>query len=149
MEHENHRRYALAVVLTGLYYCDFSFKGCAALSSALRSNPSHLRKLNISQNNIRDSGVKSLSGDTGNNIGDSGKNQLFSLKDDERYKLLELKLYNCNFSDEGCAALSLGLRSNLSHLRELNLFGNYLGDSKKNLLVSLKDDERNNLLKLM
>ncbi|KAK3544376.1 hypothetical protein QTP86_010149 [Hemibagrus guttatus] len=44
-----------------LYKCDLTDEGCAALTSALRSNPSHLRELNLSYNNMGDSGVKSLS----------------------------------------------------------------------------------------
>ncbi|KAI5610688.1 NACHT, LRR and PYD domains-containing protein 12-like, partial [Silurus asotus] len=55
--------------------CRVSDEGCAALASALRSNPSHLRELHLSRNNVGDSGVKILS----------------DLKDDERYKLQTLK----------------------------------------------------------
>ncbi|KAI5086086.1 NACHT, LRR and PYD domains-containing protein 12-like, partial [Silurus meridionalis] len=39
------------------------------------------------------------------------------------------RLYNCGVSDEGCAALTSALRSNLSHLRDLDLTGNKVGDS--------------------
>ncbi len=38
--------------------CFINEKGCAVLSSALRSNRSHLRELDLSDNNITDSGVK-------------------------------------------------------------------------------------------
>ncbi|KAK3505710.1 hypothetical protein QTP70_020504 [Hemibagrus guttatus] len=45
----------------GLCGCDVSDEDCAALTSALRSNPSHLTYLDLSRNNLGDSGVKSLS----------------------------------------------------------------------------------------
>ncbi|CAM4548815.1 unnamed protein product [Leuciscus chuanchicus] len=51
--------------------CGVTDEGCAALASALRSNPSHLRHLYLS----------------GNNIGDSGVKLLKDLKDDPHYKL--------------------------------------------------------------
>ncbi|XP_047667168.1 NACHT, LRR and PYD domains-containing protein 12-like isoform X2 [Tachysurus fulvidraco] len=56
--------------------CGVSDEGCAALTSALRSNPSHLKELDLSFNKI----------------GASEKKLLFALKDDEHYKLLTLKL---------------------------------------------------------
>uniref|UniRef100_A0A8C2E2M6 Uncharacterized protein n=1 Tax=Cyprinus carpio TaxID=7962 RepID=A0A8C2E2M6_CYPCA len=37
------------------------------------------------------------------------------------------RLSDCGVTDEGCAALASALRSNPSHLRELNLTGNKLG----------------------
>uniref|UniRef100_A0A672LEX4 Uncharacterized protein n=1 Tax=Sinocyclocheilus grahami TaxID=75366 RepID=A0A672LEX4_SINGR len=54
-----------------LRYCGVTDEGCAALASALRSNPSHLRELYLSQNKLGDLGVKLLS----------------DLKDDPHYKL--------------------------------------------------------------
>ncbi len=35
-------------------------KGCSAVTSALQSNPSHLRELNLSGNKIKDTGLKIL-----------------------------------------------------------------------------------------
>uniref|UniRef100_A0A8C1DSX2 Uncharacterized protein n=1 Tax=Cyprinus carpio carpio TaxID=630221 RepID=A0A8C1DSX2_CYPCA len=55
-------------------------------------------------------------------------------------KLEKLRLSGCGVTDEGCAALTSALRSNPSHLRELNLFGNKLRDSSRKLLSDLKDD---------
>ncbi|XP_073721929.1 protein NLRC3-like [Misgurnus anguillicaudatus] len=44
-----------------LYGCDITDEGCVALTSALRSNPSHLRELNLFDNKLRVSGVKLIS----------------------------------------------------------------------------------------
>ncbi|XP_073696541.1 NACHT, LRR and PYD domains-containing protein 3-like [Garra rufa] len=111
----------------GLSYCSVTDKGCAALSSALRSNPSHPRQLDLSYNELGDS-VKLLS--------DVLQNPLC--------KLEKLWLWDCGVTDEGCAALASALRSNPSHLRELNLTENELGDSVK----LLSDVLQNPLCKL-
>ncbi|XP_071029868.1 NLR family CARD domain-containing protein 3-like [Oncorhynchus clarkii lewisi] len=47
-----------AVLLSG---CGVTEEGCASLVSALESNPSHLRELDLSNNDLKDSGVKLLS----------------------------------------------------------------------------------------
>uniref|UniRef100_A0A8C1ZDJ0 NACHT domain-containing protein n=1 Tax=Cyprinus carpio TaxID=7962 RepID=A0A8C1ZDJ0_CYPCA len=107
-----------------LYDCGVTDEGCAALASALRSNPSHLRKLDLSKNNLGDSGVKLLSD---------------GLKD-PHCKLETLMLMYCGVTDEGCAALTSALRSNPSHLRELVLVRNNLQDTGVKLLsAGLKD----------
>ncbi|KAL1273556.1 hypothetical protein QQF64_026370, partial [Cirrhinus molitorella] len=95
--------------------CGVTEEGCAALASALRSNPSHLRELNLSLNTLGNSSVNLLS---------------VGLKD-PHCKLEKLRLYNCGIIDEGCSALASALRSNPSHLRELDLSLNKLGDSVK------------------
>ncbi|CAM4548743.1 unnamed protein product [Leuciscus chuanchicus] len=107
-----------------LWECGVTDEGCAALASALRSNPSHLRKLSLSGNKLGDSGVKLFSAGLAN----------------PHCKLETLWLRECGVTDEGCAALASALRSNPSHLRELNLSGNKLGDSGVKLLKDLKDD---------
>ncbi|XP_059418605.1 NACHT, LRR and PYD domains-containing protein 12-like isoform X6 [Carassius carassius] len=93
--------------------CGVTYEGCAALALALRSNPSHLRQLDLSGNEIGDSGVTLLS---------AGLN-------DPHCKLEKLWLNDCGVTDEGCPALASALRSNPSHLRELNMSGNEIGDS--------------------
>ncbi|XP_053494886.1 uncharacterized protein LOC128616317 [Ictalurus furcatus] len=105
--------------------CDISDEGCAALASALRSNPSHLRELYLAENNLGDSGVKCLSAGLEN----------------PHCKLGILELECCGVSGEGCAALASALRSNPSHLRELDLTKNNLGDSEVKCLSALKNDE--------
>ncbi|XP_067307560.1 ribonuclease inhibitor-like isoform X2 [Pseudorasbora parva] len=112
-----------------LMRCGITDKGCAALASALRSNPSHLRVLDLSGNHIRDSGVKLLSG----------------VLENPHCKLEELWLRDCGVTDEGCAALASALRSKPSHLRDLNLSGNNLGDSGVKLLSDLREGPHNKL----
>uniref|UniRef100_A0A4W4F4U2 NACHT domain-containing protein n=1 Tax=Electrophorus electricus TaxID=8005 RepID=A0A4W4F4U2_ELEEL len=109
-------------------------KGCAALASALRSNPSsHLRELNLNYNKPGDSGVKQLS----------------ALLEDPHCTLEKLDLVNCSITDEGCAALASALRSNpSSHLRELNLNHNKPGDSGVKQLSALLEDPHCKLEKL-
>ncbi len=50
-----------AFVLSRLSCCDMTDEGCSAVTSALKSNPSHLRELDLSGNELGDSGVKNLS----------------------------------------------------------------------------------------
>uniref|UniRef100_A0A9J8BYT3 NLR family CARD domain containing 6 n=1 Tax=Cyprinus carpio carpio TaxID=630221 RepID=A0A9J8BYT3_CYPCA len=65
-----------SVLFCRLRYCGVTDEGCAALSSALRSNSSQLRELHLFGNKVGDAGVKLLS----------------ALKDDPRYKLKTLML---------------------------------------------------------
>ncbi|XP_058609337.1 ribonuclease inhibitor-like [Onychostoma macrolepis] len=112
--------------------CGVTDEGCAALASALRSNPSHLRELDLSENKL----------------GASAVNLLSDLLKDPRCKLKTLRLSKCGVTDEGCAALASALRSNPSHLRELDLSFNKLGASGVNLLSDLLKDPRCKLEKL-
>ncbi len=66
------------------------------------------------------------------------------------FVLLFCRLSGCGVTDEGCAALSSALRSNSSHLRELDLNNNNnVGDAGRKMLSALKDDPHNKLEKLM
>ncbi len=47
---------------------------------------------------------------------------------------------NCGVTDEGCAALASALRSNPSHLRQLSLYENKIGDSGVTLLSAGLED---------
>ncbi|XP_016412990.1 NACHT, LRR and PYD domains-containing protein 3-like [Sinocyclocheilus rhinocerous] len=104
--------------------CDVTDEGCVALASVIKSNPSQLRELNLSWNKLRDPGVKLLSGGLEN----------------PHCKLETLWFSDCSVTYHGCAALASALRSNPSHLRELDLTKNKLTDSG----VKLLSDIRNN-----
>ncbi|XP_016109682.1 NACHT, LRR and PYD domains-containing protein 12-like isoform X3 [Sinocyclocheilus grahami] len=112
--------------------CDITQKGCTALISALRSNPSHLTELDLSYNKPGESGVKLLS----------------ALLEDPHCKLQKLQLCDCSIGEEGCAALSSALRSNPSHLTELDLSYNKPGDSGVKLLSALLEEPHCKLQKL-
>ncbi|KAL1261223.1 hypothetical protein QQF64_009050, partial [Cirrhinus molitorella] len=115
-----------------LYDCGITDEGCAALTSALRSNPKQLRQLNLSVNKL------------GNSV-----NVLCAALEDPHCKLERLWLRDCGVTDEGCAALASALRSNPKHLRYLNLSGNKLSKSQLKILSDLKDDPHNKLETLL
>uniref|UniRef100_A0A8C1LFM2 NACHT domain-containing protein n=2 Tax=Cyprinus carpio TaxID=7962 RepID=A0A8C1LFM2_CYPCA len=112
--------------------CGITQKGCAALTSALRSNPSHLTELDLSYNTPGDSGAKLLS----------------ALLEDPCCKLKKLRLWDCSIGEEGWSALISALRSNPSHLTELNLSCNKPGDSGVKLVSALLEDPHCKLKKL-
>ncbi|KAI2645816.1 Ribonuclease inhibitor [Labeo rohita] len=59
-----------------------------------------------------------------------------------------VKLVDCGIREEGCAALISALRSNSSHLRELNLSDNIPEDSGVKLRSVLLEDPHCKLKKL-
>ncbi|XP_048015957.1 NACHT, LRR and PYD domains-containing protein 12-like [Megalobrama amblycephala] len=143
--------------------CGVTEAGCVFLSSALSLNPSQLKVLDLSWNDIRDSGVKHLCASLekvqcaleilntktdsnlkelslrNNELQDSGV-MLFSVGlHHPRCKLEILRLSCCKFKTEGCGSLTSALRSN-THLRELDLGNNRPGDQGVELLSAVLHD---------
>ncbi|XP_072567762.1 uncharacterized protein [Paramormyrops kingsleyae] len=112
--------------------CRLTETCCEVLASALRSNSSQLRELDLSDNDLQDSGVKLFSAGLG----------------DSHCTLEILRLPFCRVTEEGCSSLASALRSNPSHLRELDLSYNHPGDSGVKLLSVLLEDPSCKLEKL-
>ncbi|XP_073803514.1 NLR family CARD domain-containing protein 3-like [Danio rerio] len=112
--------------------CNLTVQCCESLSSALQSPNCVLRELDLSNNDLQDSGVKLLS--------DGLKSP--------NCKLETLRLSGCMVTEEGCGFLSSALTSNPSHLRELDLSYNHPGDSGVKLLSEQLEDPNYTLDKL-
>ncbi|XP_056445786.1 NLR family CARD domain-containing protein 3-like [Gadus chalcogrammus] len=98
--------------------CRLSERCCEALASVLSSNSCSLTELDVSTNDLQDSGVKLLSAGLGS----------------PHCTLETLRLNGCHLSERCCEALASVLSSNSCSLRELDVSSNDLQDSGVKLL---------------
>ncbi|XP_076153133.1 uncharacterized protein LOC143136317 isoform X2 [Alosa pseudoharengus] len=103
--------------------CKLSEKSCGIVAAILQS-PNFLIELDLSHNDLRDSGVQLLS------KGLSSPN----------CKLQTLRLSKCGISDEGYVCLALTLMINPSSVKELDVNNNHSGGSAQKLLSATLED---------
>uniref|UniRef100_A0A3B3YIU8 SPRY-associated domain-containing protein n=1 Tax=Poecilia mexicana TaxID=48701 RepID=A0A3B3YIU8_9TELE len=100
------------------------YKSCEVLASILSSKSSYLRELDLSNNDLKDSGVR----------------QLCAGLQSPHCKLEFLRLSGCLITEEGFASLASALASNPSHLKDLDLTYNHPGETGVKLLSAGLDN---------
>ncbi|XP_049338552.1 NLR family CARD domain-containing protein 3 isoform X1 [Astyanax mexicanus] len=103
--------------------CDISMDSCGTLGLVLQSE-NCLKELDLSNNDLQDSGVELLSA---------------GLKS-SHCKLQILRLSGCMVTEKGCYSLASALHLNPFHLRELDLAYNHPGESGMKLITDLLKD---------
>ncbi|XP_024910295.1 NACHT, LRR and PYD domains-containing protein 3-like isoform X2 [Cynoglossus semilaevis] len=104
-----------------LWSCSLSEVSCSLLASAMMKNPSHLRELELSGNQLQDTGVTSLC----------------AFLSTPFCKLEILRLSSCGLSKTSCDSLASALRSCQRYPKDLNLSYNHLKKSDLDELLEL------------
>lgn len=104
--------------------CGLTYRCCGKLEAVLCSPSSRLQALDLSDNDLEDSGVQQLC---------EGLRRVSC-------KLQTLRLSFCNITADGCEYLASAVKSNPSHLQELDLSYNHLGDSGVKLISDALDE---------
>uniref|UniRef100_A0A3Q3AY72 B30.2/SPRY domain-containing protein n=1 Tax=Kryptolebias marmoratus TaxID=37003 RepID=A0A3Q3AY72_KRYMA len=112
-----------------LSVCSLSESCCAALSSVFSCPSTRLKELDLSNNNLRDAGVKLLSAGLQSSC----------------CRLEVLRLSGCLLTQDGCASLAAALSSDPSRLKELDLSYNHPGGPGLHLLSAQLEDPRSSL----
>ncbi|XP_053333043.1 NACHT, LRR and PYD domains-containing protein 3-like [Clarias gariepinus] len=103
--------------------CKLTEQSCTDIYSFLHKSNSSLRELDLSDNDLLDSGVKTLS------AGFKSSGCVLEI----------LRLSGCCLTARSCSSLTSALESNPTHLTELDLSYNHLGlDSEWEQLLSMK-----------
>ncbi|XP_044049924.1 NLR family CARD domain-containing protein 3-like [Siniperca chuatsi] len=108
--------------LIWLKECNLTDKCCEALGAVLSN--SCLKELDLSDNDLQDSGVELLSAGLAS----------------PTCQLEKLRMSFCGITEIGCGILARVLRSNLTHLKELDLSYNHPGQLGMELLSSVQED---------
>ncbi|KAK6474114.1 NACHT protein [Huso huso] len=106
----------------GLEWCDLRGDCCEDLASALCTNQSTLRELQLGWNNLGESGIKLLT----------------AAVKHPNCKLEKLRLGRCDLTGDCCEDLASALCTNQSTLKELELRWNKLGELGMKLTAALK-----------
>ncbi|XP_057687833.1 uncharacterized protein LOC130904278 [Corythoichthys intestinalis] len=104
--------------------CNITKRGCISLAEALKFNRSHLQELRLSHNDLSDEGVEILS------KGLASQHCILQI----------LELSWCKITNKGCVSLAEALKLNPSHLQQLILVCNPLGEEGKRVLMDVQQD---------